>query len=74
MNRSILYSAHRFIVLLPSVLSYRSTIVQDLDKKLSGSFDLGNTTFILMAASIYYEEGNMESALKSLHQVDDLEW
>ena len=59
---------------IPANFFYRPTIVQDLDKKLSGSFDLGNTTFVLMAASVYYQEGNVESALKALHQVDDLEW
>lgn len=53
---------------------YRARIVSDLDKKVSGSFDLSNATFVLMAANVYYQEGNLDSALKLLHQSDDLEW
>ncbi|XP_067929240.1 coatomer subunit epsilon-like [Watersipora subatra] len=53
--------------------SKRARIVTDLDKKVSGSFDLSNATFLLMAANIYYFEGNLEAALKLLHQSDHLE-
>ena len=52
----------------------RSRIVSDLDKKCAGSLDLSNATFLLMAANVYYHEGNLDAALKVLHQSDDLEW
>jgi len=53
--------------------SNRSRTVTDLDKKCAGSLDLSNSTFLLMAANIYYHEGNLDAALKVLHQSDDLE-
>merc|ERR1719228_3148459 len=40
---------------------------------MSGSVDLSNSTFLLMAASIYYHEQNYDSALRTLHQSDNLE-
>lgn len=55
------------------VFSFRPKLVAELDKKVSGSFDAGLTTFVLMAANIYYLEGNFEAALKLLHQSEDLE-
>lgn len=53
---------------------FRTKIVADLDRKVSGSYDLSDSTFLLMAANIYYYEGNLDSALKVLHQSDNLEW
>ncbi len=36
---------------------YRDSILSDLDKKMSGSVDVSNSTALLMAASIYFHEG-----------------
>ena len=33
---------------------FRDAVTRDLDSKMSGSVDLSNDTFLLMAASIYY--------------------
>uniref|UniRef100_A0A3Q1BXX9 Coatomer subunit epsilon n=1 Tax=Amphiprion ocellaris TaxID=80972 RepID=A0A3Q1BXX9_AMPOC len=52
----------------------RDTIVADLDKKMAKSVDAANTTFLLMAASIYYREMNTDAALRTLHQGESLEW
>lgn len=41
---------------------------------MAGSYDLSNATLILMSAYVYYYEGTLDSALKILHQSDDLEW
>ena len=35
---------------------YRDSLVRDLDGKMSGSYDVSNITFLLMAASIYYHQ------------------
>ncbi|KAJ8374633.1 hypothetical protein SKAU_G00052130 [Synaphobranchus kaupii] len=51
----------------------RDAIVADLDKKMSKSVDVANTTFLLMAASIYFHEGNTDAALRTLHQGESLE-
>uniref|UniRef100_A0AAQ5ZTL4 Coatomer subunit epsilon n=1 Tax=Amphiprion ocellaris TaxID=80972 RepID=A0AAQ5ZTL4_AMPOC len=51
----------------------RDTIVADLDKKMAKSVDAANTTFLLMAASIYYREMNTDAALRTLHQGESLE-
>uniref|UniRef100_A0A667X6D2 Coatomer subunit epsilon n=1 Tax=Myripristis murdjan TaxID=586833 RepID=A0A667X6D2_9TELE len=51
----------------------RDAIVADLDKKMAKSVDAANTTFLLMAASIYYHEMNTDAALRTLHQGDSLE-
>ncbi|XP_033750187.1 coatomer subunit epsilon-like [Pecten maximus] len=53
--------------------SKRDSLVRDLDSKMSGSFDVSNSTFLVMAASIYYHEQNYDSALRTLHQSDNLE-
>ncbi|KAK3098037.1 hypothetical protein FSP39_015522 [Pinctada imbricata] len=53
--------------------SKRSSIVRDLDSKMSGNVDVSNSVFLVMAASIYYQEQNYDSALRSLHQSDALE-
>lgn len=34
----------------------RDSIVRDLESKMAGSIDVSNSTFLLMAASIYYHE------------------
>ncbi|KAG8003688.1 Coatomer subunit epsilon, partial [Nibea albiflora] len=51
----------------------RDAIVADLDKKMAKSVDAANTTFLLMAASIYYQEMNSDAALRTLHQGESLE-
>ncbi|XP_030629712.1 coatomer subunit epsilon isoform X3 [Chanos chanos] len=51
----------------------RDAIVAELDKKMSKSVDVANTTFLLMAASIYLHEANTDAALRTLHQGDSLE-
>ncbi|XP_013384810.1 coatomer subunit epsilon [Lingula anatina] len=51
----------------------RDSIVRDLDKQMSGNVDLTNSTFLLMAASIYIQEQNFDSALRTLHSSDNLE-
>ncbi|XP_023674709.2 coatomer subunit epsilon [Paramormyrops kingsleyae] len=51
----------------------RDAIVVDLDKKMAKSVDAANTTFLLMAASIYFQEMNTDMALRTLHQGDSLE-
>lgn len=53
--------------------SKRDAIVADLDKKMAKSVDAANTTFLLMAASIYYHETNTDAALRTLHQGESLE-
>uniref|UniRef100_A0AAY5L3F0 Coatomer subunit epsilon n=1 Tax=Esox lucius TaxID=8010 RepID=A0AAY5L3F0_ESOLU len=52
----------------------RDAIVAELDKKMAKSVDVANTTFLLMAASIYYHEMNTDAALRTLHQGESLEW
>uniref|UniRef100_A0A8B9H4D2 Coatomer subunit epsilon n=1 Tax=Astyanax mexicanus TaxID=7994 RepID=A0A8B9H4D2_ASTMX len=51
----------------------RDSIVAELDKKMSKSVDVSNTTFLLMAASIYLHEMNTDAALRTLHQGESLE-
>ncbi|KAM6922112.1 coatomer subunit epsilon isoform 2-T2 [Xenentodon cancila] len=53
--------------------SKRDAIVADLDKKMAKSVDAANSTFLLMAASIYYHEQNTDAALRTLHQGESLE-
>ncbi|NXC33351.1 COPE protein, partial [Campylorhamphus procurvoides] len=53
--------------------SHRDSIVAELDKKMAKSVDVANTTFLLMAASIYCHEHNPDAALRALHQGDSLE-
>uniref|UniRef100_A0A3B3ZTA8 Coatomer subunit epsilon n=1 Tax=Periophthalmus magnuspinnatus TaxID=409849 RepID=A0A3B3ZTA8_9GOBI len=52
---------------------YLDVIVADLDKMMAKSVDAANTTFLLMAASIYYHEMNTDAALRTLHQGESLE-
>jgi len=53
--------------------SRREAIVSELDAQMSGSVDMSNHTYLLMAASVYYHEQNYDSVLRTLHQSDDLE-
>ncbi|CAI9620142.1 unnamed protein product [Staurois parvus] len=53
--------------------SRRDAIVSELDKKMAKSVDVTNTTFLLMAASIYFHDGNTDAALRVLHQGESLE-
>ncbi|XP_029469761.1 coatomer subunit epsilon [Rhinatrema bivittatum] len=53
--------------------SRRDTIVAELDKKMAKSVDVTNTTFLLMAASIYFHDMNIDAALRTLHQGESLE-
>uniref|UniRef100_G3V8Q1 Coatomer subunit epsilon n=1 Tax=Rattus norvegicus TaxID=10116 RepID=G3V8Q1_RAT len=52
----------------------RDSIVLELDREMSRSVDVTNTTFLLMAASIYFHDQNPDAALRTLHQGDGLEW
>uniref|UniRef100_A0A6I8PM57 Coatomer subunit epsilon n=2 Tax=Ornithorhynchus anatinus TaxID=9258 RepID=A0A6I8PM57_ORNAN len=51
----------------------RDAIVAELDRKMAKSVDVANTTFLLMAASIYFHDHNPDSALRTLHQGETLE-
>ncbi|KAA0718946.1 Coatomer subunit epsilon [Triplophysa tibetana] len=51
----------------------RDAIVAELDKKMAKNVDISNTTFLLMAASIYLHEMNTDAALRTLHQGESLE-
>jgi len=53
--------------------SRRDSIVKNLDSKMSGNFDLSDSAFLLMAASVYFHEQNYDAALRVLHQSDNLE-
>ncbi|KAF6093112.1 COPI coat complex subunit epsilon [Phyllostomus discolor] len=53
--------------------SQRDTIIAELDREMSRSVDVTNTTFLLMAASIYFHDQNPDAALRTLHQGDSLE-
>ncbi|EZA57767.1 coatomer subunit epsilon [Ooceraea biroi] len=51
---------------------HRDAIVTELDKEASHpNFD--NHNFLIVAATIYYHEKNLEAALRILHDVDHLE-
>ncbi|XP_012509475.1 PREDICTED: coatomer subunit epsilon isoform X2 [Propithecus coquereli] len=54
--------------------SRRDAIVAELDREMSKSVDVTNTTFLLMAASVYLHDQNPDAALRALHQGDSLEW
>ncbi|KAJ7308447.1 hypothetical protein JRQ81_008996, partial [Phrynocephalus forsythii] len=53
--------------------SQRDTIVAEMDKRMSKSVDGTNTTFLLMAASVYFHDQNPDAALRALHQGDSVE-
>ena len=50
----------------------RETILTDLDKAASNA-TAENHNFLIVAATIYYHEKNLESALRVLHNTDHLE-
>lgn len=49
----------------------RETILSQLDQKLSGNVE--NSTLILVAATIYVNENNLETAFRILHMSESLE-
>nr|SVE75276.1 EOG090X0A8E [Daphnia dolichocephala] len=51
----------------------RESIVIKLDQQVSGNLDVNNYIFLLVAGTIYYNESSYETALKVLHQSDNLE-
>ncbi|XP_005409655.1 PREDICTED: coatomer subunit epsilon isoform X2 [Chinchilla lanigera] len=51
----------------------RDAVVAELDREMSRSVDVANTTFLLMAASVYFHDQNLDAALRALHQGDSLE-
>ncbi|XP_075405234.1 coatomer subunit epsilon [Tenrec ecaudatus] len=51
----------------------RDVVVAHLDREMSRNVDVANTTFLLMAASVYLHDGNPDAALRTLHQGDSLE-
>ncbi|XP_068924701.1 coatomer subunit epsilon isoform X2 [Petaurus breviceps papuanus] len=53
--------------------SQRDAIVADLDRKMAKNVDVANTTFLLLAASIYFHDKNPDAALRTLHQGESLE-
>ncbi|ELU05412.1 hypothetical protein CAPTEDRAFT_225244 [Capitella teleta] len=53
--------------------SQRDRLVTELDAKMSGNVDVSNSTALLMAGSVYYHHGNLDAALRALHQSDSLE-
>ncbi|XP_066491406.1 coatomer subunit epsilon [Tiliqua scincoides] len=56
-----------------STENQRDAIVAELDKKMAKSVDITNTTFLLMAASVYFHDQNPDAALRTLHQGESLE-
>ena len=64
----------RFLAAHPCSSHYLlNALLQSLDQKLSGNVDVENITLPLMAASIYYHEGNYDAALRVLHSTESLE-
>lgn len=56
--------------------SNRASIVSELEQELlsgSGNVDLSNPTLLIVAGTIFLQEGNHESALRVLHASDHLE-
>ncbi|KAL1772297.1 coatomer subunit epsilon [Sigmodon hispidus] len=51
----------------------RDAVVVELDREMSRSVDVTNTTFLLMAASVYFHDQNPDAALRTLNQGDSLE-
>ncbi|XP_060088791.1 coatomer subunit epsilon [Heteronotia binoei] len=51
----------------------RDAIVAELDRKMTKSVDVSDTTFLLMAASVYFHDQNPDAALRALHQGESLE-
>ncbi|XP_043909788.1 coatomer subunit epsilon [Protopterus annectens] len=72
-NASAELQAVRMFAEYLSSESKRDAIVAELDKKMAKSMDVTNTTFLLMAASIYFHDDNIDAALRTLHQGESLE-
>lgn len=53
--------------------SQRDVIVAALDQEMSRSVDVSSNAFLLTAASIYFHEQSLDTALRALHQGDGLE-
>ncbi|XP_022900822.2 coatomer subunit epsilon [Onthophagus taurus] len=53
--------------------SKRDTIVTQLDEKLSANANIEDEMLILVAATIYQRENNLEAAYRLLHTIDNLE-
>ena len=70
---SELLAVRKLAEYLASDGSSRSKVVADIDKQ-SLSFDSSSIMGPLISAIIYLHENNLESALKALHNVHDLEW
>lgn len=51
----------------------RDKIVRDLDSKMSSSVSISNNIFMLMAASIYFQDQNCDAALRILHSSESIE-
>ncbi|XP_060038377.1 coatomer subunit epsilon isoform X2 [Erinaceus europaeus] len=51
----------------------RDAIVAELDREMGRSVDVSNSTFLLMAASVYLHHQNPDAALRALHPGDSLE-
>ncbi|KAI0235681.1 Coatomer subunit epsilon [Lamellibrachia satsuma] len=62
-----------FAEYLSSDRSRRDAILRDLDSKMSGNVDLSNSTFLLMAGTMFYHEANFDAVLRTLHQSESLE-
>ncbi|XP_037673963.1 coatomer subunit epsilon [Choloepus didactylus] len=53
--------------------SQRDALVASLDREMGRSVAVTDSTFLLMAASIYVHDQNPDAALRALHQGDGLE-
>jgi len=51
----------------------RDALLDSLKEQLSGSADLSNHTFLIVAATLFCHDANYEVALRVLHQEDNLE-
>lgn len=51
----------------------RDALVAELEAEMSGNVDVTNTTLLLVAATIFFQEGNYEAALRVVHPSDHLE-
>ena len=58
---------HMFAEYLASE-NQRDSILLDLDHEMSRTVDVTSTTFLLMAASVYFHDQNSDAVLRTLHQ------
>lgn len=54
--------------------SRKDKLREEVERKASSGFDPSNVNEILVAATIFYYEDNLENALRVLHNADSLEW